>query len=186
MSQWPRGSPPVEPAEWYCIIRGRQLGPMARSDLQVKLLDTGDPGAVVWRPGMAMWLPVESAPELLIAPNLLMPLRRRVRALSNARTNCIGVFIASVVGVIVVVASLATGWFDGTEKASLEEVLMASCIFYLASPVILYATIYLPFRWRVIRQVPRAHRWLGLIGLVGIVTQATLWLGFVLVQYLRR
>ncbi len=49
---------------WYLGIRGKQLGPFERAELETRLAQGGAENAKVWREGMADWLPLRGVPEL--------------------------------------------------------------------------------------------------------------------------
>lgn len=52
-------------SNWYCLVAGKQYGPVSREQLQAWVL-TGHvrPGDLVWTDGMGQWQPVAQVPEL--------------------------------------------------------------------------------------------------------------------------
>ncbi len=63
----PRGGPPPLPQqdEWYLGVSGQQLGPFHIGDLRAQLsAGVLTPETLVWRNGMAQWVPARDLPEL--------------------------------------------------------------------------------------------------------------------------
>ncbi len=57
-------TPPVDQAQWHYMIGQQQLGPVPMSTI-VGMINTGSITAstLVWKQGMAGWIPAGSAPE---------------------------------------------------------------------------------------------------------------------------
>ncbi|HEY7724835.1 MAG TPA: GYF domain-containing protein, partial [Anaeromyxobacteraceae bacterium] len=71
-------APRSEETEWYVAVDDAQVGPLGAPGVKVKW-ESGEigPDSLVWRPGMADWLPLSSVPTLA---QVLAPLPRAPRA----------------------------------------------------------------------------------------------------------
>jgi membrane protease subunit (stomatin/prohibitin family) len=66
----PSGPPPLPGStQWYLGLDGRQVGPLAPSEIQARITaGTATPDTLVWREGMAAWTRLGDVPELQPAP----------------------------------------------------------------------------------------------------------------------
>jgi membrane protease subunit (stomatin/prohibitin family) len=62
----PTGPPPLPGrTQWYLGVEGRQVGPLAPSEIQAMVTaGTATPDTLVWRAGMATWARLADVPEL--------------------------------------------------------------------------------------------------------------------------
>ena len=62
----PAGPPPLPPQEqWYVGVGGQQQGPFDRGALAAQVRSGGlTAGTLVWKQGMAQWVPAQQVPEL--------------------------------------------------------------------------------------------------------------------------
>jgi hypothetical protein len=157
-------------AEWYYGEAGRQLGPVSGQELNAKLRGKEvAPTVLVWRQGMEQWVPVVAVPALIqgvrIRPGQVTDpaLRRQFKIISNARQNCIAMFVVLMLWLAAI--SVQVHYAMSGKKGAGEP----GCI---GTAVVLggiYAAIYLPLRWRTIRQLPSPYGTLGIIGGVGLI-----------------
>lgn len=72
----PAAEPPTLPGQtqWYVGVNGQQIGPVAPAEVRARLTSgTLTTGSLVWRAGLAAWIPLEQVPELLAAPTSAPP-----------------------------------------------------------------------------------------------------------------
>ena len=62
----PAGPPPLPPQEqWYVGVGGQQQGPFDRGALAAQVRSGGlTAGTLVWKQGMAQWVPAQQVSEL--------------------------------------------------------------------------------------------------------------------------
>jgi len=68
--------PPPLPgtAQWYLGVDGKQVGPLAPSEIQARVsAGTATPDTLVWRAGMEAWVRLGDVPELQAAPGTTPP-----------------------------------------------------------------------------------------------------------------
>lgn len=59
---------------WYFVKEGQRVGPMGREDLDARIAEGAlDGGTLVWRAGMAAWVPASTLPELGLPPPIPPP-----------------------------------------------------------------------------------------------------------------
>ena len=176
--------PPTEPAEWRCIIRGRELGPMTRDQLVLTLLHAQDPKAMVWRPGMAEWSSPLDVPELALIPSTSNSAADR-RKVSNAKWNAVFMFAAFAAYMIMFLGSVAAGVFGRFIRNELKHGDEGGFVGAMALLVLVFffAAIYVPLRWKVIKGLSPVYRWLGLIGGLGIMAELLFGLGIVAIAF---
>ena len=167
MTQTPL-SPSIQ-AEWFYAIWGQAHGPVTclalREMLQSRQLHPATP---VWKAGLADWLPATSVPELIqgldLPPKYLRtPSQlRQARIVKNAKQNAVAMFSLFVPNAIAVFATLV---------AAVMGVRPAYTGWVGAPAVIggLFAVVYLPLRWRLLRSLPSPYATLGTIGGVGLI-----------------
>jgi hypothetical protein len=157
-------------AQWYYGQAGEQLGPVSGLELNAKLRGKEvAPTVLVWRQGMAQWVPVVAVPALIqgvrIRPGQMMDPapRRQLKIVRNAKQNCIAMFVVLMLWLVAI--SVQVHYAMSGKKGAGEP----GCI---GTAVVLggiYAAIYLPLRWRTIRQLPSPYGTLGIIGGVGLI-----------------
>lgn len=71
----PAGPPPLPGStQWYLGVDGKQVGPLAQREIQAQVSSgTVTAETLVWRAGMAAWLPLREVPELQAAPGSTPP-----------------------------------------------------------------------------------------------------------------
>lgn len=202
MTQNPSQSVPAVPASaWFYAVNNQRFGPLAQDHL-VSLLTSGQVPctALVWREGMANWLPASAVPELLAGmtpPPVLPPSftaaqaapvdKRQARIIKNAKQNCIAMFVlfclqasAMVTSLIINVAS-APLMRSARSNQGDSTFVFAGCWSIAA----IFAVFYVPIRWRVILALPKTYRTLGLIGGLGLIGLLVLGLFALLVASLK-
>jgi hypothetical protein len=162
-------------AQWYYGQLGEQLGPVSGQELNHKLRDKEvAPTVLVWRQGMHQWAPITSVPALIQGVKLRpcqiadVVVRRQRQSVSNAKQNSIAMFVIFVLSLTVIMV-------ESVSALSGKEPPNAGCLGNAAALGGIYAAIYLPLRWRTIRQLPSPFGALGLIGgfgLIGIIVVA--------------
>lgn len=157
----------VGPNEWFYALNGNTQEPVAAEHLRRMLeLRQIPPHTPVWRPGMTDWVPANSVPDLVaglaISPAELMSPRQRkeARIVKNAKVNAIVMFALFLLGMLATGHSIASRSFRHTLMIGLPgtAVVVAE----------LFALIYVPLRWRVLRSLPSPYNTLGLIGGLGL------------------
>jgi len=166
-------------AEWYYGIAGEQHGPVTREHLRA-LAEQGrlDRGHMVWREGMAHWVPARSVPGLFDdVPIRLTPVAYAApadpalrRALRNARANAVAIF-----SLLILDSILLAGYWNAALRGR-GTWLTASVLWGWAGPAVwlsaAYAVVYLAYRWKYLAHVPRTFKtlaWVGGLGLVGLL-----------------
>ena len=156
------------PDEWFYAIEGRPLPPVPthvlRSMLAAKQLRPETP---VWRPGMPDWVPAWSVFGLE-APVVNPPvdreaLERRRQATILKRTK---IDAAVMFGMFLVGLLLLAGLAIAIRSARHWRLAVVPGPFVLAAGI--WAAIYLPLRWRQLKDLPRPLNVLGLVGAIGL------------------
>ena len=109
---------------------------------------------------MVQWAPPELTAELIHAGDPRQAATDRANRdprTKNARENCIVMFVIFCLAMLVLVLA----GLGGAESAGCYG------LFVVAGEV--YAALYLPLRWRVIRELSPTVRTLGLIGGFGLI-----------------
>lgn len=171
----------------YVDAMGQPAGPVTREELQGLLLDGRlRPDAAVWTEGMPQWAPAAQVPDLVPpglapvppplpagipqAPTLAyaaVGTRRQAKALSHARQNCVVMFVLLIVfvlGMVVMLAAAATGGPIAPKVAG-----FLGCFLWMVPIAGIFAAIYLPARWQLLKEIERGYRTLGLIGGIGLI-----------------
>jgi hypothetical protein len=166
----------VGPDDWFYAIDGTPLGPVpaewVRLMLERKQLLPCTP---VWRPGLADWQPAASVPALgggqAVSPRDLMSPEqlRQARIVRNAKINAVAMFVVFIVGVLV---------SGGTLALRLNGVLHTgyACLITPVTVASVFAAIYVPIRWRALKESPVPFSTLGLIGGIGLALLLIGWL----------
>jgi hypothetical protein len=169
MTQTPPARP--EPQQWYYSAGPEQIGPVSTDQLQVLLHNGGiHVNTLVRREGATDWFCAWAFPELVrrIKLKSTQPTprqRREAQILRNARRNAVNMFVLLLVTAVMVAVNVTVYLLrPGTLDPLLPLWGMAS----LAGGV--FATIYLPLRWRAIWRVGRPYNVLGLVGGIGLMT----------------
>ena len=155
-----RPTPKLDVPCWFYTINGQRLGPISTVEMiQLLLRGPYDPQMPVWRQGMPAWAPVSRVTELTL-PGLPSPVPvstddKRIR---SAKLFC---------GMVALMFPVALLLLVGMLNAQFMPQLILQ---YL--PIVLpgvYATWYIPMRFRVIRSLPAWYRVAGLIGGIGLI-----------------
>lgn len=159
---------PDKPVQWTYSLVGKSHGPATTDQLRDLLASRKiSPEVPVWHPGMSEWAPARTVPELVDGLNLpAMALmspeeRKAAQIVKNAKVNAIAMFLVFLSGLAVlgdaIVAAVAGKYIGPRVQDS--ALLIAG----------LFAAIYVPLRWRTLRQLPAGFRLLGLIGGLGLI-----------------
>lgn len=176
------------PDAWHYVdATGQPAGPVTREELQGQLLDGRlRLDAAVWTEGMAQWAPAAQVPGLVPAGLAPVPpplpagipraptlayaakgVRQQAKALSHARQNCVVMFVLLIVfvlGMVVMVAAAAIGG-----PLSLGVASLLGCFLWMVPIAGVFAAIYLPVRWQLLKEIESGYRTLGLIGGIGLI-----------------
>lgn len=95
------------------------------------------------------------------------------RPYTNAAKNCKAMFVVFVIMaawlcVVAVTTALGRGPWQGSGGLRMLQSL-SNCMAVIGLACGLFAAIYLPLRWRVIKALPRRARTLGLVGGFGLM-----------------
>lgn len=185
MTQNPSQSIPTVPSsDWFYAVNDQRFGPLAQDHLMSLLAGGQVPlTALVWREGMANWLPASAVPELqdgMTPPPVFpppftatpaMPVdKRQARIIKNAKQNCIVMFILFCLQVTTTLSTIILGFASTPQMRTYGRsgggvFLSASCWSIAA----IFALFYVPIRWKVILALPKTYKVLGLIGGLGLI-----------------
>lgn len=173
--------------QWFYAVGQQQCGPVTREQLQ-QMANAGQlaPGQLVWSAGMPAWMPAGTVPGLfaLAAAPLAYatPYDPTPTILRNARVNCIGLFVTF----WVCLAMRGMCWQESLQRGHLDpasSVYTWAVLSFLIMPAgLLFGLIYLPVRWKYVRQLPASVRRMGVVGVagLGVLVVASIVLGIVL------
>jgi hypothetical protein len=112
-------------------------------------------------------------PPVPVPPEPTVDDRKRVRIIRNAKQNCIAMFVIFallvVVSIVMIAAVLTRGQSGVTATSASPESSRFGCIGTAAIAGGIFALIYLPFRWRIIKELSPTVKALGLIGGFGLI-----------------
>lgn len=167
-------------ANWFYSRQGQKYGPFTVEGLK-RYAQSGElqPTDLVWCSGMAEWVPAQSAPFFKQAAGMpdtsaeAATLDSAERLRLNAHVNCrmmFGLLLFFVLALgIETVSRTTTDAF--LSKRGVHVVPRGTDILFglmlLGTGV--FAAIYVPLRWNVIKQVRNPARVLGLIGGFGLM-----------------
>lgn len=157
-------------AQWYYEQAGQPIGPVSGEDLCRKVVCKAVPvTTLVWRAGMATWVPAGTIPALTqgvaLSPSFIADrtVRSRMRIIKNARKNAIAMFGVLILWAAFMVFDVVVMFMSGSRLT------WGVCFEFPGQLSGWFAAIYLPLRWQVLRNLPRPFGILGLIGGIGLV-----------------
>lgn len=176
---------------WYYSESGQSLGPFATDAIR-EMLRTGRIQQItpVWREGMSAWtaaykisdltagLSLPPPPPDLTTLSAAAPLpedRKARQIIKNAKVNAITMFVLFVL----FLAMLAAAGVSGLRGSRSFD---PGCWGAACALGQLYALVYVPLRWRVLRSLPRPFSALGFIGGIGLIAELAL-MGLLLVAW---
>lgn len=167
---------PTSGEQWHYIVNGQKQGPVDHNVL-LRLIADGHVthATLLWREGMPDWQPASAALGISTGagmapmPPETLALEQKQKTAKNARQNCIVMFVlllGMVLLFLIMIVAEASG--VATRDVTISGVFtsLLPCL-GLASGV--FAAIYVPLRWRQIKDLPRNIRLLGLIGGFGLI-----------------
>lgn len=164
---------------WHYAMGSRQIGPLTWEELR-HLAVTGGivRQTLVWKTGMEHWVAAgrvlglfEDVPVLVRPVAYAKPEEGDEKLCRRARQFAVTMFIALILG-LVAMAELILETFGpaGMALRIPGPVLLVANIGVLTTiPMGLFAAVYLPYRWRVIRHLDKNHRLLALVGGTGLI-----------------
>ena len=187
--------------QWYYVQAGQQAGPVTWEQLRA-MVQAGTIGRaqLVWAEGMPDWVMAGTVaglfgatpppPPVMPSAPAMIPIAYATaiyddspRILHNARVNCVAMFallIATLLPRLIGMLMPAHG-----RLSSLGRLFMVDWAVFLGFLVFggaIFAAIYLPLRWKYIRQLTPPYQIVGLIGGVGLLSLAAVMIIYAMVR----